>query len=101
MSCWKTPQNAGNSLSELQEIKNVLGGACPQTPLEARTFGARLGCLRILVLARPAALRRILIKPCIYMLQVAAVIQTLTGTSPGPPLLQVKSVQRMCGLFTF
>ena len=39
------------------------GGHAPQTPLEASTFGGRLGCLRILV------------KPCIYML-VAAVIQT-------------------------
>jgi hypothetical protein len=26
ISCWKTPQSAGNSLSELQEIQNVLGG---------------------------------------------------------------------------
>jgi hypothetical protein len=48
ISCWKTPQNAGNSLSELQEIPHFLGGM-PQSPLEARTFGGRLGCLRILV----------------------------------------------------
>jgi hypothetical protein len=53
--CWKTPQNAGNSLSELQEIQN------PQTPLEARTFGCRLGCLRILVIDWFAVLWRILI----------------------------------------
>jgi hypothetical protein len=41
ISCWETPQNAGNSLS----------GGMPQTPLEARTLGGRLGCLRILVTA--------------------------------------------------
>jgi hypothetical protein len=37
-------------LHELQEIQNFLGGHA-QTPLEARTFGGRLGCLRILVTA--------------------------------------------------
>jgi hypothetical protein len=46
ISCWKTPQNAGNSLSELQEIKNFLGGM-PPDPSEAHTLGGRLGCLRI------------------------------------------------------
>jgi hypothetical protein len=30
ISCWKTPQNAGNSLSELQEIKNFLGRHAPR-----------------------------------------------------------------------
>jgi hypothetical protein len=59
-SCWKTPQNAGNSLSELQEIQNFQG-CMPQTPLEACTFGGRLSCLRILVMAWSAALFRILI----------------------------------------
>jgi hypothetical protein len=45
ISCWKTPQNVGNSLSELQEIQNF------QTPLEACSFGGRLGCLTILITA--------------------------------------------------
>ena len=49
ISCWKTPQNTGNNLSELQEIKHFLGGMPP--PLEASTFDGRLGCLRILVTA--------------------------------------------------
>jgi hypothetical protein len=35
ISCGKTPQNAGNSLSELQEIHNFLVGGCPQTPLNS------------------------------------------------------------------
>jgi hypothetical protein len=61
ISCWKTPQNAGNSLSELQEIKKFLGGACTQTPLETRTFGARPSCLWILVMTSSAALWRIVI----------------------------------------
>jgi hypothetical protein len=43
ISCWKTPQSAGNSLFELQDIQTFLGGACPQPPLEAPTFGGRLG----------------------------------------------------------
>ena len=30
ISCWKTPQNAGNSLSELQKIQNFLGGHAPR-----------------------------------------------------------------------
>jgi hypothetical protein len=34
ISCWKTPQNAANSLSELQEIQHFLGGVCPQTSLK-------------------------------------------------------------------
>jgi hypothetical protein len=29
ISCWKTPQSAGNSLSELHEIQNFLGGMPP------------------------------------------------------------------------
>ena len=32
ISCWKTPQNAGNSLSELQKIQNFLGGGMPLDP---------------------------------------------------------------------
>jgi hypothetical protein len=39
ISCCKTPQNAGNSLSELHEIENFLGG-CPQNPLD----GSHLRC---------------------------------------------------------
>ena len=35
ISCWNTPQNAGNSLSELQEIQEI-----PQTPLD----GSHLRC---------------------------------------------------------
>jgi hypothetical protein len=30
---------------------NIFWGTCHQTTLEARTFGGRLGCLRILVTA--------------------------------------------------
>jgi hypothetical protein len=29
ISCWKTPQHAGNSLSELQEIQNFQWGMPP------------------------------------------------------------------------
>ena len=32
ISCWKTPQNAGHSLSELQKIQNFLGGGMPPDP---------------------------------------------------------------------
>jgi hypothetical protein len=32
ISCWKTPQNTGNTLSELQEIKHFLGGMPPDPP---------------------------------------------------------------------
>ena len=33
-------ENAENSISETLDLK-ISGGACPQTPLEARAFGAR------------------------------------------------------------
>ena len=75
ISCWNTPQNAGNSLSELQEIK-IFWGGCPQTPLD----GSHLRCLTRLSQNRsngPDLLPYdvyLLVKPCIYML-----------VSPGPP----------------
>jgi hypothetical protein len=75
ISCWNTPQNAGNSLSELQEIQNFLGG-CPHTPLDS----SHLRCLTLLSQNRsngPDLLPcdvYLLVKPCIYML-----------VSPGPP----------------
>ena len=74
ISCWKTPQNAGNSLSELQKIQNFLGGgACPQTPPEARTFGDQSTQLSQSpsLKAWPELLPYdvyLLVKPCIYML---------------------------------
>jgi hypothetical protein len=40
ISCWKTPHNAENSLS-----------AYLYPSIEVRTFGCRLGCLRMLVMA--------------------------------------------------
>jgi hypothetical protein len=68
ISCWNTPQNAGNSLSELQEIKMFWGG-CPQTPLD----DLHLRCLTRLSQSRsngPDPLPYdvyLLVKPCIYI----------------------------------
>jgi hypothetical protein len=80
ISCWKTPQKAGNSLSELQEIQNLLrGGIPPDTPR-----GSHLSQLRPDLLPYDVY---VLVKPCIYIL-VAAVIQTcrLELLHAGPPL---------------
>ena len=44
----KTPQNAGNTLSELPKIQHFLGGMLPDPSIEAQTFGGRHGCHRFL-----------------------------------------------------
>jgi hypothetical protein len=49
ISYWKTPQNAGNSLSELQKIQYFLGGGDMPPDHMHPTFGGRLSCLRVQV----------------------------------------------------
>jgi hypothetical protein len=81
ISCWNTPKNAGNNLSELQEIQNFKkkkgAGACPQTPLHGShlQWSTRLSQNASYGPDLLAYDVYLLVKPCIYML-VAAVIQT-------------------------
>jgi hypothetical protein len=67
ISCWKTLQNAGNSLTELQEIQNFLGGMPKISDLVDSVVSVSW------LLSDLLPYDVYLVKPCIYML-VAAVI---------------------------
>ena len=92
ISCWKTPQNAGNSLSELQEIQNFLGGMPPDpsrgSHLQWSTRLSQNPNYGLICCPMTYTAVYLLVKPCVYMLQVAGCSDTNlpTGTFPGPPL---------------
>ena len=88
ISCWDTPQNARNSLSELQGIQNFLGGS-PQTPLD----GSLLRCLTRLSQNPSYGLTGLICCPVTYTYLLnhaynyagsCSDTDLPTGTSPGP-----------------
>jgi hypothetical protein len=75
ISCWKTPQNVGNSLSELQEIQKFPGSMPPAPSRSSHLrWSTRLSQNPSYSLIC-CPIYDVLVKPCTYML-VAAVIQT-------------------------
>ena len=67
ISCWKTPQNAGNSLSELQKIQNFPPDPSRGSHLRWSTQLSQSPSLKAWPELLPYDVY-LLVKPCIYML---------------------------------